>query len=1488
MVLRISNGYSPDYLLKQVATGRENYYTGAVAEGEPPGRWWGAGAERLGLRGLVEAQDMRAVYERFLDPRAEGFTDPNQWGELPTLGQTGRRYKSEDELYAAAVEREPSASAERRVELRTEAGKAARRNVAFYDMTFSVQKSVTLLHTAFEAKETAARAAGDEAVAEAWGQFRQAVEEAIWAGNNAGLAYMAEHAGYTRVGHHGGPAGRHADAHDWVVASFFQHDSRDHDPQLHVHNTILNRVEGPDRGWRTVDGRSLHRWRPAGAAVAERTTEERLTATLGLPIATRPDGKAREIVGVAPEAMALISSRRRAVTAKAAELIEGFEARHGRAPTSYERERLSQHATLITRRAKSHTGETRDQLLDRIDARIRGEIAGGLAGVADAALAARAEGGPAVQAWSPTAVIETALADVQSRKAAWTRADLTAAINAALPDHLGLVEGGDVGRLLDDLTTQALRAATPLDAARPAIDALPATLRLANGESAYQQPGAQLYATPDQVRTERFLVAATADRGAAALPREQVRRFLDQVAESGIELGVDQAAAVRGVLTSGARIESLVGPAGTGKSFVVGAIARGWATAPHAEGELAGRVFGLATSQVATDVLAGEGLAARNVARWLATQDRLATAPAEGQAQPDDAEWALQGGDLVVVDESAMTDTPALAAIHRHVDAAGAKMLLVGDHKQLAAVGAGGGMDLLANAGARYELAEARRFTADWERAASLRLRAGDESVLRDYFEHGRLLDAGTVEQAEQSATTAWLADTLAGRHSLLIVGTNDQAARLSAQLRAELVRLGRVAEDGVPLGLQGTYAGVGDLIEARRNGWHLAGVEGNRRGPLNRETYRVTATRPDGGLEVAPIAGRGPDGELLGETMVLPGDYVAEHVALGYASTVHAAQGATVDTSHTVVTGRTGPAALYVGLSRGRETNIAHVTTTTAVEDPAHGRPDQTQQRHPVAVLAGLLDPDDQTVARSALATAASSAAEIDSLRAAVELLADAAHLAATERTIGWLDQLTADGALSRADRVRIAAEDGAASLTRILRRTELAGHDPRAVLAAAIEGRPLEGARNLTNVIHTRITDSGLRLDPVADTWAARVPKLDDPQWQTYVDQLAGVVDEHTTALGAAALAEPPAWAVAAFGPPPHDSDSEGRVRWQAAVATVAAHRELAGHTDGASDVDVLGRAPKPGQVEHYAAFRAAWQALGRPEIGRDAAELSDGQLRMRIRSAARDEMWAPRYVGNELAATHQAADAHRRTATLREAEARSAADPAERARLQREATDAAALVQTLDARAGQLQELDDARARWLAHTAGNRAAADEATLLLADRHADTEPEQLVTAEEWLAAARDAEAAEDPYRDITEADLADAETDRDVDTAATIDDVTSDRGEDTVVVETAVADLREVAARESRPTGEDTVRVPSADEVTAALDRAARSLHEIQARELADQQAEDERRAAELARWHTDDAADYHAVDDQADNWNAGWTAEDTYDSGHDLAPT
>ena len=418
-MLSISSGHSADYLTGQVAAGRESYYTGAVTAGEPPGRWAGRGAERLGLSGLVDAQDMTALYEYRLDPRDARFRQPTEWGRAATLGGPLRAYASADELYERALAAEPYAGPERREVLRLNAERTARSNVQFLDATFSAPKSVTVLAVAFERQAVEAERVGDSEAAAAWTAHRDAVEAAVLAGNQAMLDYLQDVAGYSRVGHHGGEAGRFVDAHDWVVASFLQHDSRDHDPQLHVHNAILNRVQSADGKWRTLATRALYAHRGAAGALAERVMEEHLTKSLGLRFATRPDGKAREVLGVRPEVIELFSSRRRRITPKVAELVARFEDRFGRQPNSLELARLSLRATLATRRAKSHAGETAEERLDRWDAQLRAEVADGLAGVARDVLGLLDEPREPVR-WSPAVVVETALAEVQAVRPTWT------------------------------------------------------------------------------------------------------------------------------------------------------------------------------------------------------------------------------------------------------------------------------------------------------------------------------------------------------------------------------------------------------------------------------------------------------------------------------------------------------------------------------------------------------------------------------------------------------------------------------------------------------------------------------------------------------------------------------------------------------------------------------------------------------------------------------------------------------------------------------------------------------------------------------------------------------------------------------------------------------------------------------------------------------------------------------------------------------------
>jgi hypothetical protein len=137
-----------------------------------------------------------------------------------------------------------------------------------------------------------------------------------------------------------------------------------------------------------------------------------------------------------------------------------------------------------------------------------------------------------------------------------------------------------------------------------------------------------------------------------------------------------------------------------------------------------------------------------------------------------------------------MANTNDLATIQHLCEQADAKLLLVGDGRQLAAVGAGGGMDLVTGGALTHELTETRRFAEDWEGPASLRLRAGDRTVLGEYYRRGRIINGGHIEAAETRASDAWIADRVNGRHALLVVDTNEQAARVSAQLRSRLVNL--------------------------------------------------------------------------------------------------------------------------------------------------------------------------------------------------------------------------------------------------------------------------------------------------------------------------------------------------------------------------------------------------------------------------------------------------------------------------------------------------------------------------------------------------------------------------------------------------------------------------------------------------------------------------------------------------------------------------
>ena len=248
-ILTISPGHDASYPWRQIGTSEESrgasltdYYLSPAAKGgEPPGRWSGRGCPKLGL--LTGDVVDRAVFE----PMYGKFADPRDPSGGTTLGRAPQRFRPAAEIYRAMLAAEPEATAERRAQLRIEARAQTRTPVLFFDATFSISKTITLLHASALANAAQAADRSDAEAVRYWERAAAEVWECIAMGNQAALEYLQDQAGYTRSGYHGRradgvEAGRWEDAHQWVIASFPQHTSRDGDPQLHVHNAVLNRV----------------------------------------------------------------------------------------------------------------------------------------------------------------------------------------------------------------------------------------------------------------------------------------------------------------------------------------------------------------------------------------------------------------------------------------------------------------------------------------------------------------------------------------------------------------------------------------------------------------------------------------------------------------------------------------------------------------------------------------------------------------------------------------------------------------------------------------------------------------------------------------------------------------------------------------------------------------------------------------------------------------------------------------------------------------------------------------------------------------------------------------------------------------------------------------------------------------------------------------------------------------------------------------------
>ena len=277
-----------------------------------------------------------------------------------------------------------------------------------------------------------------------------------------------------------------------------------------------------------------------------------------------------------------------------------------------------------------------------------------------------------------------------------------------------------------------------------------------------------------------------------------------------------------------------------------------------------------------------------------------------------------------------------LAALTEYAARNRCKLVLAGDQEQLAAVEGGGAMMLLADRLGYVQLAEPVRFTAAWERAASLRLRAGDATALDEYDQHGRIRGA-PPDHATDQAARAYVATYLTGRTVLLMAADWARCRELSARIRDDLIHLGLVDAGRTIRIADGAEASAGDLIICRANDHHLEAGEPGR-ALANGDVLRIEAITRRGImvrrlLDPDPATGQR---RFTARAFRYDGYQSAD---LAYAVTGHSAQGATVHTGIALVTGAEDRQWLYPAMTRGTDANLAYVFTTPArPADPQPG----------------------------------------------------------------------------------------------------------------------------------------------------------------------------------------------------------------------------------------------------------------------------------------------------------------------------------------------------------------------------------------------------------------------------------------------------------------------------------------------------------------------------------------------------------------------
>jgi conjugative relaxase-like TrwC/TraI family protein len=807
-----------------------------------------------------------------------------------------------------------------------------------FDLTFSAPKGVSLLW-AFGAPEVR-------------GVVSSAHDRAI-----AGVIdHLSADAAYVRRGVDGKDLVR---AKGFIAAGFRHRTSRAGDPQLHTHVLIPNVARGADGRWSAPDARQLYLWQKAATAMYQSALRAEL-APLGVSWSVRRNGLG-ELSDIPKTVLRAFSKRR--VDIEAALEKTGFES-----------QRAAEVVALATRQHKpghlEHSHVLRQRWATELAAVILTDETGGPRPGAITDITGVVGVGPGI---SDASVSDTEREEILAVLAGEQSVDLadydltdpTAARVAPLTLFASTFTHRDalaaVARAFDASPREVTRLTRQLlgrddmlwmigDGDRqPDVSGRRRERRAATH-------GDRRYTTVEMLKVEGRIVNSAVRRVGRSAGHVS-GRTIDQVATHD-HLDGEQAEGVRQLLGSGNGLDLVIGQAGTGKSTMLGAARVGWHSAGY-------QVIGTAiASRTAAELQASTGIESITMARLLIDLER--------------GDTTLTRRHVIVVDEASLVGSRTLDRLQRQVDGARAKLVLVGDNRQLSSIDAGGALRSLSKtlSGHVVELTTNRRQSEvdqEWERQALLQLRNGDIApAIAAYDAHNRIAIADDLTAAREQLINRWWSVHAEATTAIMAVTRADVAA-LNEMARQRRLEAGELGEE---LRLaSGKEFAVGDRIAFEKNARaRLASPDPVGKAStvaIRNGTFATVVAVPGDPADnpptrkgdVPPSQGDVPPGQwgeplvvelASGQHVTLSSQYLEESTSLGYALTVFRSQGITVDHAFLLGTDTLFQEAGYTALSRGRLSNHLY---SVASESPRAEIAHRAQVSPHQDALAGLVD---------------------------------------------------------------------------------------------------------------------------------------------------------------------------------------------------------------------------------------------------------------------------------------------------------------------------------------------------------------------------------------------------------------------------------------------------------------------------------------------------------------------------------------------------